>query len=58
MNCLALLSWQEDPTTADPQTPEFAEDVTRYAALDEKAGEAVVDAGSTRSPNGSSRHPG
>lgn len=45
MNYLALLYWQEDPATADPRTPEFAEDLTRYAAFDEKAGAAVVGGG-------------
>ncbi len=45
MHYLALLYWQEDPRRADPQTPEFAEDVARYAAFDEKAGCAVVGGG-------------
>lgn len=34
MHYLALLYWQEDPATADPQRPEFAEDLARYAAFD------------------------
>lgn len=42
MYYLALLYWREDPTAADPETPEFAEDVARYAAFDEKAGTAIA----------------
>ncbi|MFB1297108.1 YciI family protein [Mycobacterium sp. pW049] len=45
MHYLALLYWREDPATADPQSPEFAADVARYAAFDEKAGAAVVGGG-------------
>lgn len=45
MYYLALLYWCEDPRTADPLTPEFADDVARYAAFDEKAGAAVVGGG-------------
>lgn len=45
MHYLALLYWHEDPRTADPDTPEFAEDVARYAEFDKAAGAAVVGGG-------------
>lgn len=45
MHYPALLYWQEDPATADPQRPEFAEDLARYAAFDERFGTAVVGGG-------------
>ncbi len=41
MHYLALRYWHEDPRTADPDTPEFAEDVARYAEFDKAAGAAV-----------------